>query len=301
MPVKNTEKYIKQCVDSVLNQTHKNFEFIILDDSDDKTTEIIKGYSDSRIMHIRYKGNISSALNYGIGIASSEYICRMDGDDIMKYNRLETQIKFLNDNPHVDILGSNFYCIDENNVVMYEKKFPETHEEIEFMMPIITSVLHPTIMLKKKDYLRMLPYKDTVEDLELFLRVLNDFKFYNLQTSLYYYRLYRKKTNVLKEKISYNLGHEYLKDKIKSSNNEKLIYQLGLLEYYRNDVIKARNIFLKLLFSSAINKSRIIRYLLPSFLGNYLLKNLRGRGFLVKFNSLAIKYLKCDTYSIRNK
>lgn len=304
MPVKNNEKYIKKCIDSVLNQTYDKFELIILDDSQDSTTKIIENYTDKRIKHIYFDGNLSQKLNYGIDISNYDYICRMDGDDIMHQNKLYKQINFLVNNPNINILGTNFYYINEFEHILYEKILPETHEDIKYMMPVITSVLHSTIMVRKSDYLKMLPYKDSLlyaEDLELFLGALNNLIFYNLQIPLYYYRLYRKKINAPNEKLSYNLGFEYLNDKMKSKNDNKLLLQIGLLEYYRNDVTKARNIFLKLLFGSAINKLRIIRYLLPSLLGNYLLKYLRGRGFLVKFNSLAIKYLKYDTYFIRNK
>ena len=91
MPVYNGEKYLKECIDSVLNQTFTDFEFIIIDDgSTDNTESIIKSYTDDRIIYIKKKHDgISEALNLGIRRAIGLYIARMDADDIMYPNRLE--------------------------------------------------------------------------------------------------------------------------------------------------------------------------------------------------------------------
>lgn len=305
MPVKNVEEYIRDSIDSVLNQTYLEYELIILDDSDDKTSEIVNSYSDERIKHIRFSGNISRKLNYGLQIAKYEYICRMDGDDIIDYKKIEKQINFLKENPVIDVIGTNYFCINESGDVLYEKKLPEFHQEIEFMMPVITSVLHSTIMLKKSKFLQITPYDETLtyaEDLDLFLKSLNKIQFYNLQEPLYYYRIFDNRINVQNDKTSYLLGLKYLDEKLKADSNDfKTMYQIGLLEYYRNDISKARSIFFKLLFGSGLKKYKIIRYIIPALLGNSLVKLLRSNGILRKMNSLFLKYFNYDTYSIRLK
>ncbi len=305
MPVKNAGKYINKSIESVLNQTYRDFELIILDDSDDETTEIINSYSDQRIKYIHYSGNISHKLNYGIQKAQFDYICRMDGDDIIDSKKLERQINFLKDNPETDIVGTNYICINESGDKLYEKKMPEYHIEIAFMMPVITSVLHSTIMLKKSKLMNLNPYDENLyyaEDLDLFLKLINSIKFYNLQEPLYYYRIFKDRSNSHYNKISYLLGLKYLKKKLNTNKNTaETIFQIGLLEYYRNDIQKARQMFFKLLFSPEIKKLKLFRYLLPTLLGNFIIKSLRHKGFLRKANSLIIRYFNYDTYYIKLK
>ncbi len=114
MPVYNCELYIKEAIDSILNQTFTDFEFLIIDDaSTDKTVSIIKEYKDFRIQLIEKEGNkgISDSLNYGLKVAKGEYIARMDGDDISLPERFVKQVTFLDSNPDVILCGSNFGII----------------------------------------------------------------------------------------------------------------------------------------------------------------------------------------------
>ena len=85
MPVYNVEKYLQEAIESILNQTYSNFEFLIINDgSSDKSGEIINSYNDSRIVYLQNNKNkgLVYTLNYGISLAKGEYIARMDGDDI---------------------------------------------------------------------------------------------------------------------------------------------------------------------------------------------------------------------------
>lgn len=94
MPVRNGEKYIKNAIDSVLNQTLTDFEFLIIDDgSTDRTVKIIQDYADERIHLVKRKHQFIQNLNEGLQLASSAYIARMDADDIMHTERLRIQLK----------------------------------------------------------------------------------------------------------------------------------------------------------------------------------------------------------------
>lgn len=94
MPVRNGERYIKESIDSVLNQTLTDFEFLIIDDgSTDRTVEIIQGYTDKRIRLVRKEHQFIQNLNEGLELASGSYIARMDADDIMHTERLRIQLK----------------------------------------------------------------------------------------------------------------------------------------------------------------------------------------------------------------
>lgn len=94
MPVRNGEQYIKEAIDSVLNQTLTDFEFLIIDDgSTDRTVEIIQGYTDKRIRLIRKEHQFIQNLNEGLELASGSYIARMDADDYNAYRTIENSIK----------------------------------------------------------------------------------------------------------------------------------------------------------------------------------------------------------------
>ena len=98
MPVFNAELFLKKSIDSILNQTIDNFEFIIINDgSTDNTLNIIKSYDDKRIKIVNNQINIgiSGSLNKGKALAAGEYIARQDADDISEPNRFSSQIKYL--------------------------------------------------------------------------------------------------------------------------------------------------------------------------------------------------------------
>ena len=114
MAVYNGEKYLKPAIESILNQTVKNFEFIMIDDvSKEGSLEILKKFSkkDKRIKILRNKINIGLAksLNRAIKLSKGEFIARMDVDDISLSERLEFQLKFLNENPDYAFCGCNCF------------------------------------------------------------------------------------------------------------------------------------------------------------------------------------------------
>ena len=109
-PAYNTQEYIKDSIDSVLSQTFEDFNFIIINDgSTDDTGSIIDSYDDERIIHIELEENagIATALNIGLMHTESDFVARFDSDDIMFSDRLEKQLRYLNNHPEVDILGGS--------------------------------------------------------------------------------------------------------------------------------------------------------------------------------------------------
>jgi Glycosyltransferases involved in cell wall biogenesis len=124
MPVKNTGKFTKKAIESILEQTYDNFELLILDSSDDNITPgIIKSFSDNRIKYFyRPELNLPQILNYGIEIAGGEFIARMDGDDISMSDRISIEMNYLLSHPETDITGTQFYYIDEYDKILYRKK-----------------------------------------------------------------------------------------------------------------------------------------------------------------------------------
>ena len=116
MAVYNGEKYLKEAIDSILSQTYKNFEFIVIDDcSSDNTPIILKSYTDARIQVVRNEQNLRlpTSLNKGFKIARGKYIARMDADDIAMPDRFEKQVKYLEAHQEVAVIGGSFQVFNE--------------------------------------------------------------------------------------------------------------------------------------------------------------------------------------------
>lgn len=118
MPAYNAERYISEAIESVLSQTHKDFEFLIVDDgSTDGTLPIIKSYAqeDGRIKITSHPNmGIVASLNEALDLASNEWIVRMDADDVMMPHRVERQIAFIKENPEVTVASTLLHYVDEN-------------------------------------------------------------------------------------------------------------------------------------------------------------------------------------------
>ncbi|GIQ58567.1 glycosyl transferase [Flavobacterium collinsii] len=198
MPVYNCEPFIKEAIDSILNQTFSNFEFIIIDDaSTDSTVSIIKTYNDPRIKLIIKPDNLglTNSLNYGLSIAKGEYIARMDGDDISLPERFAKQVVFLDKNPETVLIGAYFKIIGKDKIITV----PEYHEDIKLAMLKDCCIGHPTVMMRKscldKFSLRYDEKKEPAEDYDLWTRFLNVGKLYNLQEVLLNYRVHNSQVS----------------------------------------------------------------------------------------------------------
>lgn len=118
MPVFNAEKYLREAIDGILNQTFTDFEFLILNDGSlDGSEEIILSYEDKRIKYIKYQLNrgLVAVLNEGIDCAAGEYIARMDADDISLPERLDIQVKFMEENRDIGASGTAYQLFGERH------------------------------------------------------------------------------------------------------------------------------------------------------------------------------------------
>lgn len=137
MSVYNGEKYLREAIESILNQTYTDFELIIIDDgSTDKSADIIKSYNHPRIVLIQQKNKgLAAALNTGIKTARGKYIARMDADDISMPDRLEIQTSFLEEHSECVVLGSNAVIIDMNGDYLYTSNQLLGWKEIKQNLP----------------------------------------------------------------------------------------------------------------------------------------------------------------------
>jgi len=198
MSVYNGEKYLTEAIDSILNQTYTDFEFLIVEDaSTDKSLEIISSYHDQRIVLVKNEINIglTKSLNKGIKLAKGKYIARMDADDISLPLRLEKQILFMQLHPDVDICGTLYTVFGQYK---YLQKLPLTHEQIKADLLFYTPIAHPTILMKKNIF-KKYQYPENflkAQDYALWIELINEYKFINLPESLLMYRTHLSQASI---------------------------------------------------------------------------------------------------------
>jgi len=314
MPVYNEENYLKASIESILNQSFTDYEFIIIDDgSTDTSVKIIKSYNDPRIILYQSENRgMVYQFNFGINRANASIIARMDADDIAEVNRFEEQNEFLEKNPQIDIVGSNVIFINENGEMLCKKRYPENHIEIEFMMPIESAVCHPSVMIRKEVFNQLGFYDEAfgyAADHKLFLKmILNGYRFHNIQEALLKYRvraLRKDQSRVSNSnELSYQIGVDYLNmiylTKISHVKDYNYYYRMGLIEYYRGSITKSRKLFLKCIRISKKNYFRISGYLLISLLGDRIVHKLRETKILARLSFLFNKLFKIDLHSFKN-
>lgn len=193
MSVYNGEKYLKEAINSILNQTFSDFEFIIVNDgSTDDSEKIIKSYRDKRIkLYNITNSGIAYALNYGINKTDSPLIARMDSDDISLPTRLEKQITFLNNNDDYILVGTSSRVIDKDGKYIYDEKAYTEWMQIKSRLPI-SSFCHPSVMFRKNAFLKAGSYPTSMkraQDVVLFYKMQEYGKMTNLPEILIEYRV----------------------------------------------------------------------------------------------------------------
>ena len=193
-PIYRTDaSHLRECIDSILNQTFTDFEFLILNDSPDATylRDIVKSYGDKRIKYIENDHNmgISASRNKLLKMARGEYIAIFDHDDISVPTRLMQQVEFLDANPNIGVVsGWLQYFGDKNSI---EKK-PEWDTDIKICMTRVCCVPHTASMIRKSvliaNNIEYEGYYSPAEDYRLWARLMDVTNFHNLQTVLVKYR-----------------------------------------------------------------------------------------------------------------
>jgi len=149
MPAYNSEDYITKCIESVLNQSYTNFEFIIIDDcSTDRTSEIISRFKDKRIRYYKNERNLgcTKSLNRALKLANGEVIARMDSDDYCDKDRFKMQLDTLN-KENADVCGCNLIFIDKDGKEMLKSKYD--YSNLDNSIKIWNPIAHPTVLIKR--------------------------------------------------------------------------------------------------------------------------------------------------------
>lgn len=204
LPVYNAELYVKETIQSILNQTFSDFELIILNDgSTDKSEEIISEFEDTRIRYFKNKINLKliDTLNLGLDLARGKYIARMDADDIALPNRFAKQIHFLESNPEYGIVGSFAKTIGSTNLNL---RYVEEDEDIRYALITHNPFIHSSVMLRNSILLiNNLKYNKEqlhVEDYALWIHLLQYTKGKIMSDILIYYRTHIEQISVVNAK-----------------------------------------------------------------------------------------------------
>lgn len=195
MAVKNGGNYLNDSVNSILNQTFKNFEFIIIDDgSIDNTLEILKEYSDPRIRIFSQENiGLAKSLNRGLALAKGKYIARQDHDDISLPTRLDQQVKFLDVHPKVALVGTGAEIHNESGSTGRFHDHPTNSAELKFNLIFNNPFVHTSWMFRKDEIMGIGGYtedknRQPPEDYELVSRVAQIYEIANLPDRLVLYR-----------------------------------------------------------------------------------------------------------------
>jgi GT2 family glycosyltransferase len=197
MSVFNGERFLAEAVDSVLNQSFLDFEFIVIDDgSTDGSGGILDSYQERdsrlRVYHQDNKGRVES-LNWGCSIARGKYIARMDADDISIRDRLMWQVDFMEEHPEVGVLGGAVEFIDASERTFFISRYPVGDKEIQVALREYCAIWHPTVLMRREIFASTDGYRAfglDAEDYDLWLRIAERSQIANLKPVLLKYRIH---------------------------------------------------------------------------------------------------------------
>ena len=247
LPAYNAEKYLAKAIASILNQTHRHIELIVINDgSKDKTEEVILSFKDERLKYYKNEVNLGliQTLNYGFSLATGQYISRMDADDIAHPDRLKLQVDFLNNLDHPAIVGGNIIIIDDNDKIVKVPRKVHLEKDENFWIKFRkTPLQHPTVTMSKEIALKFSPFYDLkdvhMEDYAAWLRVNHQYPIYNLEDALLFYRIHDFNiTKIYKETQTTNMINylqKYYLDNLGGKTTHQYLKNLILLKLEKND------------------------------------------------------------------
>lgn len=308
LPVYNSENYIRDAVQSVLDQTFTDFELLVYDDaSTDGTRAILEGIGDNRLRLIVKEQNTgyTRSLIDGIRLSAGKYIARMDSDDLLDPDRFRLQVDWLEAHPEIGIIGSYAQTIiEKKNAQIWE--YPLSDEDIRCHLMADSPFAHPAVMIRKSVLqefgLNYDPLYEPCEDYKLWFELLKKTKGANLPLPLLKYRLHPEQTiQTRRDKLleqSYRIRKEFL---IHEFGVELKEMELGLHFAFFNEI---RSSTLNRLEGLAAWRSRLLQYAHPTqrkesyerLVGRFWLRHLYT---LTEYRPRTIKYL-FDSFVFRH-
>lgn len=286
-------KSVCNTIESILNQSYKDFKLLIIDNaSTDGTYELIKKYEekDNRICVIRNsenKGQVYS-LNLGLSLVESEYIARIDADDIMVPQRLERQIEFLDANKKYVICGTWYQIISDDNRLLFKKCPVCSNSAIRAMLPIMSPFCHPSVMIRtsviKTNKIIYNTNYDVAADYNFWIDLLKYGDGYNIPEVLIYYRVGSSNDSYNKKEITKKETFE-IRNKIignlSDSKRKRILQEIIQIEEKQcktfKDFLFLRNYYLNYVKECDIDSndiSLIDKYLKKHIISNCFIDNL---------------------------
>lgn len=270
MPVYNGEIYLREAIDSILKQSYKHFEFLIVNDgSTDGTEQIITSYTDKRIVYIKNENNLGviESLNKGIFHAKGNYIARMDADDIAGPHRLLEQVNVFKKYPKVIVAGTDYYILNKSSLSHIRNYGDSDYSKT--MLLFAPCFCHPTVMIRNMFRETGLSYEKSyvhAEDYKLWTVLSFHGQFYNINKPLLKYRSHGSQISVgyrnTQLTISERIRKEYLTDlgfKFSESQFEVHNY-IG-----NNDFIRSYTILMQIeSWLSELVRQNIERQIIPA-------------------------------------
>jgi len=205
IPTYNKAQYLGEAIKSVLNQTYKNIEIIIIDDgSTDKTREVVKSFDDEGIIYFSQENKgPASARNTGIKKAKGKYIAFLDSDDLWLKEKLKRQIDFMEKNSEIGLMGTACYEITDKGRIIGKKIFPVKNEILQKDLIKYNPFIQSSVMTKREVFDKVGLYDENFresEDYDLWLRIASQYKIANLSEPLVMKRYYRRGLSPAKDK-----------------------------------------------------------------------------------------------------
>lgn len=222
IPCYNAQKFIHDAIFSILQQSFSDFEILAIDDgSTDETCTIIEDFADSRIRLVRRETNMGNccARNVGMKLAKGEYICAMDADDTMVFNRFEKQVGLLDSFPNIGVVATNYIVIDEQGKEISRRALPSAHSQLKIILLRNNFILHSSLMFRsainrESGYY----YNEEIQyaaDYDFLIRLSKKFEFACLQEYLSLYRIHSNQISKTKSHFQKETANRIREDQFK--------------------------------------------------------------------------------------
>ena len=297
LPVYNGEKYLRKAMESILIQTHQNYELIVIDNcSLDTSIQIVKSFNDYRIKIIRENDcHQVSAYNKGFQEATGDYIFIFDQDDIAEPTRFILQLQYLL-RTNSDICGSFINIIDENNVQIGKQTMPVDDNQIKGQLLYKNyTIFNSSVCIKKKVFNEIGYFEKRYfpsADYEFYLRASKKFTFSNVPLFLYNWRIHTNqistKYNRIAREKTLAISLQFLTKSENNPPNIAIYFKKGLIFYYNDHLLKAFYYFILSLFNEKVYRNTI-RYCLIIIIFGIPLKLFRKYNLTYSKLFLSIK------------
>ena len=208
MPIYNAERYLGKSIESILNQTYRDFEFLVISEHNTsaESLAIIQNYHDERIHHMHNAERLGyvPSLNVGLKEAEGQFIARMDADDISKPKRFQMQVDYLTKHHEVGVLGTALELIDDEGRIIAKRQPPTDSSLTKWSLLFGDEIAHPSTMIRRSLFETYGPYDSDLlygEDYALWLRLLPSTRIVNLPQVLLQRRLHAEQITEIYKRI----------------------------------------------------------------------------------------------------